>query len=298
MLLPWPDERCIFCGSTGPLTNGHVIPRAIGGQLAAPFECADCNHSIGASLEAQLARDPAVRHAAEFLIDRLGALGLRLRQRQRYVAYDGRVRIKGVGRGSDIWMLDTPQEDQSLVMKSARATAAIEKMLRRANAGESEIEAALSRVAGAAPGEVVPLGHGITIRHGSAAVFQPDLASERPVAGACLAAMAYRFLAMISGSAILHRDLYDPRDQLRRGEIEDSVTVAAMWTRQRPPEAWHRISVKDTNPVTIDVRLFGQLAWLVTFTTVALPPHYVRAAYRIDLDDATEALSDGVVVAA
>jgi hypothetical protein len=46
------------------------------------------------------------------------------------------------------------------------------------------------------------------------------------------------------------------------------------------------------------VRLFGQLAWLVTFATVALRPDWGGAAYRIDLGDGKETFSDGLVVAA
>ncbi len=297
MLLPWPDGRCIFCGATGALTNGHVIPRAVGGQLAASFECADCNHSMGSTFEARLVRDPAVRHAAESLVERLGGLGVRLRQRQRYVAYDGTIRVEGVGHGTDVRMLDTPQDDRALVMESTRAAAAIEKMLRRAGVAKDGIDAALARMEAAAPDRLVELGHGLTVRQGSITAFQPDLAGERPVQGACLAAIAYRFLALLTGPAILHSGLHDLRDQLRRGEVDGFVIVAA--TRaQRPPEPWHGIGVNATKPVTIDVRLFGQLAWLVTFATVALPPDWAGAAYRIDLDHGIETFGGGLVLAA
>jgi hypothetical protein len=139
----------------------------------------------------------------------------------------------------------------------------------------------------------VELGHGLAIRHGSVTAFQANLAGDRPVPGACLAAIAYRFLALLAGPAILHTGLHDLRDQLRRGEVDGAVTVAAM-RAQRPAEPWHGISVKETKPVTIDVRLFGQLAWLVTFATVALPPDWAGAAYRIDLDDGTETFGGGL----
>ena len=296
MLLPWPDARCIFCGATGALTKGHVIPRAVGGELAAPFECANCNPFMGSTFEAPLARDPAVRHAAESLVERLGELGVQLRQRQRYVAYDGRVRVEGVGQGPGVRMLDTPQDDQSLIMESTRATAAIEKMLRRRGVAQREIDIALARMERAAPDQFVELGPGLAIRHGSVTAFEPDLAAERPVPGACLAAIAYRFLALLIGPAILCSRLHDLRNQLRRGEFDGSVIVAAM-RAQRPPEPWHGIGVKTTRPVTIDVRLFGQLAWLVTFATVALPPAWTGAAYRIDLRGGAETFGAGLVVA-
>jgi hypothetical protein len=64
------------------MTDGHVIPRAAGGRLSAPFECARCNGLLGSSVEARLVSDPAMRLAVEALGNRLGPLGVRLRQRQ------------------------------------------------------------------------------------------------------------------------------------------------------------------------------------------------------------------------
>jgi hypothetical protein len=57
------------------MTDGHVIPRAAGGRLSAPFECAQCNGRLGSSVEARLVSDPAMRLAVEALGDRLRSAG-------------------------------------------------------------------------------------------------------------------------------------------------------------------------------------------------------------------------------
>jgi hypothetical protein len=87
----------------------------------------------------------------------------------------------------------------------------------------------------------------------------------------------------------------DPvRAALLRGEVSAELGVVAM-RAERPVEPWHGIGLRTTNPTTIDVRLFGQLSWLVTFR-VALPHDLQGLSYRIDLDTGAEIFSDDVVV--
>jgi hypothetical protein len=52
----------------------------------------------------------------------------------------------------------------------------------------------------------------------------------------------------------------------------------------RPHESWHGLAISQLDPhVVVHLRLFGQLAWNVAFTTVALSRKPKVTAYEIDL---------------
>jgi hypothetical protein len=117
--VPWDDGRCIFCAATGPVTDGHVIPRAAGGRLSAPFECARCNGLLGSSVEARLVSDPPCA--------RLWRRSLTGSVRWAPVCASATSTpttpwwVRAVGEGSDFRLRDTQQPDRSLVEDRARA---------------------------------------------------------------------------------------------------------------------------------------------------------------------------------
>jgi hypothetical protein len=280
--VPWDDGRCIFCAATGPMTDGHVIPRAAGGRLSAPFECAQCNGLLGSSVEARLTSDPAMRLAVEALGDRLGPLGIRLRQRQPYVNTDDGVVVRAVVEGSAFRLRDTQQPDHSLVKDRPRAREDVATTLERRGADAAEIAAALERLEAAPLGALVELGRGVAFRHGAVTAFSPELASAYLVPAACLVAVAYRYLALVAGRAVFAAPLDGVRRGLLAGLVDDTASVDVLLA-ERPYEPWHGLAVLTTWPVVIDVRLFGRLAWHVTFSGVGLADDYRGAAYRLDL---------------
>ncbi len=290
MKVAWNDGRCIFCGTTGGLTDGHVIPRAVGGRLSAPFECPACNGLLGASIEAQLTHDPAIRLAFEALGERLGPLRLRLRDRKPYINTDSDLVVRAVGEGSGFRVRDTTQPDGSLVKDRARARKDVATTLKRRGAGATEITAALARLEEAPAGELVELGRGVGIRNGSVTSFSPDFWSADLVRDACMVAIAYRYLALVAGRAVFAGPLDGVRTGLLAGVVDDTVSVEVL-AAQRPYEPWHGLVIRSTMPAAIDVRLFGRLAWHVTFTRVGLPDDYQDAAYRLDLAEREENLN-------
>src|SRR4051812_42390637 len=77
MQIPWKDRRCIVClresESDDPLselTDAHVIPQSVGGELSARFLCKRCNSELG-RVEAQLPRDIVVIELVRSLQDEL-----------------------------------------------------------------------------------------------------------------------------------------------------------------------------------------------------------------------------------
>src|SRR4051812_16761616 len=114
MPIAWPDERCILCLQPGALSNSHVIPRAVGGRMAAWFECAECNARLGQSFEAGLKSDPAVRLATEAMRTALPDLVHRMSARERFVTGTDGLAIYATSASSGFRVLDSPQEDGQL----------------------------------------------------------------------------------------------------------------------------------------------------------------------------------------
>ena len=62
MKVPWLDDKCIICLGHDALSEEHVIPAALGGDLKCDFLCKPWNDRFGASFEARKT-DPAIRTA-------------------------------------------------------------------------------------------------------------------------------------------------------------------------------------------------------------------------------------------
>jgi len=67
MKIPWSGNQCIICIQHRPLSDEHVIPRSLGGDLTCDFVCKPCNDSFGSTFEASAKADPAIRLAAAHL---------------------------------------------------------------------------------------------------------------------------------------------------------------------------------------------------------------------------------------
>jgi hypothetical protein len=89
-------------------------------------------------------------------------------------------------------------------------------------------------------------------------------------------------LALVAGRAVFTARLDGVRQGLLSGVVDNTAVVEVL-TAQRPYEPWHGLAVLTTRPVVIDVRLFGRLAWHVTFSGVGLADNYRGAVYQLDL---------------
>lgn len=79
MQIPWGTERCILClrepaddDPLSQLTDAHVIPESVGGELSARFLCDRCNSEMG-RVEGELPRDIALIGVVRALENRLPA---------------------------------------------------------------------------------------------------------------------------------------------------------------------------------------------------------------------------------
>jgi hypothetical protein len=286
MHIPWPDERCIICLGDGPLTKAHVIPAAVGGRLFSRLECRACNGRLGHAIEAGLKSDPCVRFGVEALGDRTPArLRARMLAREPFVAADGDVTVRARATDDEVYRVqDTRQPDGSIVKDSGRARDDVATTMARRGASDSQIAAALHRLDEASQRDLVRVAPGLAARKGSVTVLAPDLSASPLVPDTCPLAIAYRFLALSAAGPSIYVPDFDGVRAALRGE-PNTVGWRVDWrVANRPHEPWHGLAISQLQPhVVVHLRLFGQMAWDVAFTTVALSRSPETTAYEIDL---------------
>jgi hypothetical protein len=272
------------------MTEAHVIPSAVGGRLAVEFLCAGCNSRLGHTVEKGLKSDPRLRLSIEQLKDDVPDLADKMRARQPFVARDeeGRL-IRGTPYGEGYSVLDSPQDDGSRIKDPVRARDEIETTLRRRNADEEEIEAALAAHDAAADGELVEVASGLSIRKGSVSDFGLPF-SEPLVEDLGVLSIGYLFLAIVFPVRIYDLAFQPIRDALL-GRDKSSVAwrVESFIVRARGHEPWHGLAVDKTTPhIVVQVRLFAHHAWQVEFLRVTCTAGTPVRSYRLELDTGEE----------
>jgi hypothetical protein len=286
MRIPWPDQRCIICLDEGPLTRAHVIPAAIGGRLFSSLECKACNARLGHAIEARLKSDPCVRFGIEALGNEVPArLRRGMRAREPFVATIGDVTVRACGADDEDYRLyDTPQSDGSVVKDARRARDDIVTTLARRGASDTAIATALQRLDDAPDGHFVRVAAGLAVRKGSVTAFTPDLSIASVVPETCPLAITYRFLALTAAGPSIYAPAFEGVRAALRGEPNTYGWRVDSRVAGRPHQPWHGLAISQLEPhVIVQLRLFGQLAWNVEFTTAALSRKPDITAYQIDL---------------
>lgn len=285
MIADWHEQRCICClGADEPMTVAHVIADSVGGRLAARFLCGPCNNRLGGSVEAALKGDPRLRLAIEALTE--NDFARNMRNGQPFVARVDDVVIRARSNRSGYEIRDSLQPDGSLVKSTERARKDIATTLRRRGASLEEIEQAVSAHDRAGEGELVRPADGLAVRKGSATRFDPVLSAPL-VDPRCPLAMAYLFLGLLLGRTIYDPVLEPVREALDDGPSTDSWHVESL-RAGRSYEAWHGLTVEMVEPyVTVQIRLFGHIAWRVHFAAISIP-RAASAMYRVDLKNGQE----------
>src|SRR5258708_29391337 len=116
MKTPWLGDRCIICLENDALSEEHVIPEALGGDLTCDFLCKPCNDVFGSSFEAKAKTDPAIRIAAAKLRSEIPLIHDRIEHGQQYVAQSGPARVRGVFQQGAVTPLPSRHNDGSLMV--------------------------------------------------------------------------------------------------------------------------------------------------------------------------------------
>ena len=291
MFATWVSKRCVLCGGMPDrLSKAHVIPVSLAGRLTADCLCRSCNSSLGTRFEAGLTDDPSIRLAIEALNDRTPALA-RLRQGRHFIAERDDVIVKMRMKEDRLAVIDSRQTNGSLVKSRSRAVADIETTLRRRGADQDELREARERVKAAPVGIRTQVAPGLAVKHGRTNSVSPDL--RRPFAAEeSFLAIAFLYLALNVGSAIYSPGFESVRRTLL-GHRKRGWSVTPMFAG-RAYEPFHGLALESWRfGLTVQIRLFGCLAWLVTFDELALPEGFVPTWYRLDLDSGEEFFAPG-----
>jgi HNH endonuclease len=275
MELPWAHQRCIVClRDDVEMTRAHLVPQSLGGFVWARTQCADCNNGLGTRVESGVKHDPTIRYAIEHaLVDELPELAREFTEGQPYFVPSEQGPLAARYRGGVVALGTTKLDDGSLVQERERAVQTIETMLARAGADAAERQAALERIAAAEVGELVHVGRGLAIRHGTTAGASMTFEGQQ-VSDEFPLAIAYHLLAFFVGE-LIYVDALEPVRATLRGErpLDDSeVLVEGLIDRSTDYVPRHVLGLSRVEPhVRIRVQLFGPPVWHVHLLRVKAP---------------------------
>ncbi len=277
MDVPWQGTQCIVCLEPSEFTEEHVIPEALGGRLTCRFLCVACNSKLGHKIEGYAKADPTVRLLAAKLAERIPRLVNQLVEGQDYVLLGPGGSSRGRVKDGEFVVRSEKLADGSLVQATPHAAKSIQQMLKRANHDPAAIAQALSLFKLAPEDTRIALLETIEIVKWSIESIQPAL--DGPLMNPAVPLkIAYEFLALHLNTAI-YQDaptLAATRNALVGHPIDP---VHLLVERLHAPEAkpFHGIHFEGNNPhATVQVRLFGQLAFRVHFKTLSVDgPRFV-----------------------
>jgi hypothetical protein len=262
----------------------------LGGRLTADCLCRSCNSGLGTRFEAGLSDDPSIRIAIEALVGRTPSLA-RLREGRHFVAERDGVIVQSKMKRDRMAVIDSLQADGSVVKSASRALVDVETTLRRRGADRDQLRRARERVEAAPVGIRTQIAPGLAVRHGRADSFLAAL--RRPLAvEENFLAIAFLYLALNVGNAI-HSPGFEAVRRTLLGHPGRGWSVNPMFAG-RLYEPFHGLVLEGwRSGLTVQIRLFGCLAWLVTFDGLALPEGFTPTWYRLDLDSGEESFAPG-----
>jgi hypothetical protein len=280
MTVPWNDPRCVLCCTEHTtLTEEHVIPKCVGGVLKSHFLCKECNDRVGATHEAALKEDPAIRLAVGGLREQIPEIYNVVSERQQFVGENehGRVDLNfSKGR----FLARSSRKAERLTVPTEQARDHLRRMLARQRVSQSEIENALGKFDDARSDTRVGIYPGLEITKRSVNRIEPRLDGRRLLVGLTQAGeeslqgcgivlrkIAYEYVALLLGT-----DIFDPiwnpvRESIRTNDPSTSFLDVEWHRGLRKP--FHGIMIERHPPhLVVQVRLFGELVYRILFRRV------------------------------
>jgi len=284
---PWQHTRCIICLQPSELTEEHVIPEALGGRLTCHFLCVTCNSRLGHEVEGLAKADPTIRILTAKLAKKIPRLAGQLIKGQECVSSGPGGLSRGRIKNSEFAVRSQKLPDGSLLQPTPLAANTIRRILERERHDELSISHALRRLKDAPENTRVLLTQTLEVVKWSIESIQPTL--DGPLLNLVVPLkIAYEFLALHLNDAVYQNlpALAAVRSALASNSID---TTHLLIERLHAPIAnpFHGIVFEGNDPhATVQVRLFGQLAFRIHFKTLSVGgPRFV---YTHDLIDNEE----------
>jgi hypothetical protein len=280
--VPWEDPRCIACLFEATLTEEHVLPQALGGNLTCRFLCKQCNSDLGAKFEGFAKSDPVIQSTIGELHAVVPSLVRQLTDGQTYITKGPGGKSRGRVRGGEFVVKAERLDDGSLIQPTPLAAKTILKLLQQRNLEQPAIERALRTFEESPDNSSIQLAEDLHFVKWSIDAIEPALDGPLMNLVAPLKS-AYEFLALH-----LNRAVYEPapglqaaRAAIRSGFIDpEHLLVERLYGPDAKP--FHGLLFEGNSPhAKVQVRLFGKLAFRVHFKTLSIGGP--RFAYTHDL---------------
>lgn len=230
--------------------------------------------------------DPIIRYTVEeALAGQIPELARAFAEGQPYFVPSEQGPLAARYRDGVVALGTTRLDDGTLIQERGRAAKTVETMLERAGADALERKAALERVAEAESGEVVDVGRGISIRHGTTEGAGMTLGGQ-VVTDLFPLAIAYHLLAFFVGHLIYSEAMQPVREMLlgSRPIASDEVLVESLIDRSTEYVPMHVLGLSRVEPhLRFRVQLFGPPMWHVDLLRVKAPK-LEPAGLALDVD--------------
>ena len=261
----WPISKCILCLSTGSITREHLIPECLGGRLVRKFLCEECNSNLGHQVESKVKDDPGVRKGLDRLAFGNPELANELHQGLAVIVNSEQGPLRGFHRDNEVIIDRQTLDDGSRILPEGEALASVQRKAERR--GEQLLELT--------PNEVLTISDSGVSKTTFTPVepnsIEPNLSGEE-MSPVVPAKIAFEFLALHCG-----KDIYGDapqlkalRDQIRACDLtEDEIRIERLEGERET--LLHGIVFEENHPgARIQVRLFGKLAWRVSFRRLSV----------------------------
>lgn len=236
---------------------------------------------MGAGFEARAKRAPEVRMAVNTLSEEIPDLYKSIERKQWYEADYEEKRAK-MKFGKDGIMSEAKTSGGSLIVPDERAELHIRNILTKKELNTAQIEASVELWRDSEPLREIQIAESLTVKKWPQHPSKP-LLDGKPLPLLVPLKVAYEFLTQIAGDKALADNtcLNSTRRALREADFEYAKFVTSRFSAGEY-RAFHGICFEGNKPdATIQIRLFGKLAYRVRFPRVRLNAPNVAYTHNI-----------------
>jgi len=260
--------KCILCFCTpskdNPFSNEHIIPKSIGGTVAAKLLCEKCNNKFGTTVVSKVKEDPSIRMAAHALQNDIPDLFKSIEDRQEYITKDmnGEPAMATYQKGKGFVIRSEEKQDGSLIYDTKKSEEHIKNTLKKDGLDDCEIDKQIKQLRQLPNDQCLQLSPNYSVIKNSVVSQFPALDGEF-IDDKVIALIAYEFLALSFGKLICDQRFSFLRDFINSGNSSNKINIERLHAEKYG--AFHRLYAEYfPDRIVVTVELFGWLVFKVS----------------------------------